>query len=143
MVWHTGAHWFPLLIDLRRCEVWVFDSLQHRARTDPDMRRRRYADTLGLRRLLPTILQLTSFYEHRPELRPLEREWDLRFAHPQHCFEQHGSHSCGPFSVKTIEVLLARRAVVNVDEDHMKIIREQIAERIFSFSLISLEDRLK
>jgi Ulp1 protease family, C-terminal catalytic domain len=111
----------------------------HRAQKDPEIRQRRYEDTLGLRRLLPTILVLTSFYESRLDLRPLGREWDLRFAHPEHCFEQKSNHSCGPFSLMTMHVLMSRRLNLNVDEDHMKDIRLFIADRIFTHSLIPAE----
>jgi Ulp1 protease family, C-terminal catalytic domain len=110
----------------------------HRARDDTEICRRRYLDTIGLRRILPNILIVSSFYESRPELKCLRREWDIRFANPEHCFDQNENHSCGPFSLKTIEVLVSRRGLVNVDEDHMAEIRKRIAERIYSFSLMNV-----
>lgn len=102
-------------------------------RAGPEIRKARYDDTLSLRRLLPVMLGGASFYERREELKPLWREWDIRFANPLHCFEQHSSHSCGPLSLKTVEVLISRRPVIGVDEDHIADVRMRIAERIYSF----------
>ncbi|KAL3648758.1 hypothetical protein CASFOL_005161 [Castilleja foliolosa] len=37
-----------------------------------------------LRRILPALLQLTGFYDVRKDLKPVNREWDLRFADKDH-----------------------------------------------------------
>ncbi|KAL3633875.1 hypothetical protein CASFOL_022637 [Castilleja foliolosa] len=74
------------------------------------------------------------FYDVRKDLKPLNREWDLRFGDKNYCFTQEDGLSCGPFSLKMMEVLVSRRALPNITEENMKFIRRGIAERIFSFS---------
>ncbi|KAL3656082.1 hypothetical protein CASFOL_000478 [Castilleja foliolosa] len=94
----------------------------------------RYERTMCLRRILPVLLQLTGFYEKRKDLKPVNREWDLRFADKDQCFKQTDGVSCGPFSCKMMEVLVTRRALPNITEENMEFIRRGIAQRIFSFS---------
>ncbi|KAL3620988.1 hypothetical protein CASFOL_035900 [Castilleja foliolosa] len=132
VVWLAHGHFYPLVIDLVKCEVWVIDSLANS--NDEDNRLARYEGTLCLRRILPALLQLSGFYDVRKDLKPVNREWDLRFADKDHCFEQTDKVSCGPFSCKMMEVLVSRRALPNITQENMKFIRRGIAERIFSFS---------
>ncbi|KAL3615212.1 hypothetical protein CASFOL_040873 [Castilleja foliolosa] len=132
VVWLAHGHFYPLVIDLVKCEVWVIDSLANS--NDEDERLARYEGTLCLRRILPALLQLSGFYDVRKDLKPVNREWDLRFANKEQCFLQTDKVSCGPFSCKMMEVLVSRRALPNITEKNMKFIRRGIAERIFSFS---------
>ncbi|KAL3632259.1 hypothetical protein CASFOL_025243 [Castilleja foliolosa] len=132
VVWLAHGHFYPLVIDLVKCEVWVIDSLANSS--DEDKRLARYEGTLCLRRILPALLQLSGFYDVRKDLKPVNREWDLRFANKEQCFLQTDKVSCGPFSCKMMEVLVSRRALPNITEKNMKFIRRGIAERIFSFS---------
>ncbi|KAL3643687.1 hypothetical protein CASFOL_014502 [Castilleja foliolosa] len=132
VVWLAHEHFYPLIIDLVRCEVWLIDSLANQA--NEVKRFSRYEVTMCLRRILPALLQLTGFYDVRKDLKPVNREWDLRFADKDHCFEQIDGKSCGPFSCKMMEVLVTRRQLPNITEKNMKYIRRGIAERIFSFS---------
>ncbi|KAL3655890.1 hypothetical protein CASFOL_000286 [Castilleja foliolosa] len=130
VVWLAHQHFYPLVIDLVKCEVWVIDSLANSS--DEDKRLARYEGTLCLRRILPALLQLSGFYDVRKDLKPVNREWDLRFANKEQCFLQTDNVSCGPFSLKMMEVLVSRRALPNITEENMKFIRRGIAERIFS-----------
>ncbi|KAL3614466.1 hypothetical protein CASFOL_041552 [Castilleja foliolosa] len=132
VVWLAHQHFYPLVIDLVKCEVWVIDSLANN--NDEDTRLARYEGTLCLRRILPALLQLSGFYDVRKDLKPVNREWDLRFANKEQCFLQTDKVSCGPFSCKMMEVLVSRRALPNITQENMKFIRRGIAERIFSFS---------
>ncbi|KAL3637466.1 hypothetical protein CASFOL_018634 [Castilleja foliolosa] len=132
VVWLAHEHFYPLVIDLVKCEVWVIDSLANSS--DEDKRLARYEGTLCLRRILPALLQLSGVYDVRKDLKPVNREWDLRFANKEQCFLQTDKVSCGPFSCKMMEVLVSRRALPNITEENMKFIRRGIAERIFSFS---------
>jgi hypothetical protein len=132
VVWLAHGHFYPLVIDLVKCEVWVIDSLANS--NDEDHRLARYEGTLCLRRILPALLQLSGFYDVRKDLKPVNREWDLRFANKEQCFLQTDKVSCGPFSCKMMEVLVSRRALPNITQENMKFIRRGIAERIFSFS---------
>ncbi|KAL3623590.1 hypothetical protein CASFOL_032406 [Castilleja foliolosa] len=132
VVWLAHGHFYPLVIDLVKCELWVIDSLANSS--DEDKRLARYEGTLCLRRILPALLQLSGFYDVRKNLKPVNREWDLRFANKEQCFLQTDKVSCGPFSCKMMEVLVSRRALPNITEENMKFIRRGIAERIFSFS---------
>ncbi|KAL3648771.1 hypothetical protein CASFOL_005174 [Castilleja foliolosa] len=132
VVWLSHEHFYPLVIDLVKCEVWVIDSLANS--NDEDTRLARYEGTLCLRRILPALLQLSGFYDVRKDLKPVNREWDLRFANKEQCFLQTDKVSCGPFSCKMMEVLVSRRALPNITQENMKFIRRGIAERIFSFS---------
>ncbi|KAL3621585.1 hypothetical protein CASFOL_036497 [Castilleja foliolosa] len=132
VVWLAHGHFYPLVIDLVKCEVWVIDSLANIS--DEDKRLARYEGTLCLRRILPALLQLSGFYDVRKDLKPVNREWDLRFANKEQCFLQTDKLSCGPFSCKMMEVLVSRRALPNITEKNMKFIRRGIAERILSFS---------
>ncbi|KAL3643436.1 hypothetical protein CASFOL_014251 [Castilleja foliolosa] len=132
VVWLASQHFYPLIIDLVKCEVWIFDSLSKS--TNRTQRENRYQNTLSLRRILPSILMLLGFYDMRKDLKPLNREWDLRFRDKNYCFTQADGLSCGPFSLKMIEVFVSRRALPNITEENMKFIRRGISERIFSFS---------
>ncbi|KAL3615835.1 hypothetical protein CASFOL_040129 [Castilleja foliolosa] len=132
VIWLAHEHFYPLVIDLVRCEVWLIDSLANQA--NEVKRFSRYEVTMCLRRILPALLQLTGFYDVRKDLKPVNREWDLRFADKDQCFEQTDGKSCGPFSCKMMEVLVTRRQLPNITEKNMKYIRRGIAERIFSFS---------
>ncbi|KAL3616056.1 hypothetical protein CASFOL_040350 [Castilleja foliolosa] len=132
VVWFFAAHFYPLVIDLVKCEVWVIDSMANL--TNEDKRLNRYEGTMCLRRMLPALLQLTGFYDKRKDLKPVNREWDLRFADKDQCFLKTDGVSCRPFSCKMMEVLVSRRALPNITEENMKFIRRGIAERIFSFS---------
>ncbi|KAL3651452.1 hypothetical protein CASFOL_004454 [Castilleja foliolosa] len=132
VVWLAHEHFYPLVIDLVKCEVWIIDSLANQ--TDEDKRFSRYKGTMCLRHILPALLQLTGFYDVRKDLKPVNREWDLRFADKDQCFKQTDDKSCGPFSCKMMEVLVTRRQLPNITEENMKYIRKGIAERIFSFS---------
>ncbi|KAL3629877.1 hypothetical protein CASFOL_026189 [Castilleja foliolosa] len=132
VVWLAHGHFYPLVIDLVKCEVWVIDSLANSS--DEDKRLARYEGTLCLRRILPALLQLSGFYDVRKDLKPVNREWDLRFANKEQCFLQTDKVSCRPFSCKMMEVLVSRRALPNITEKNMKFIRRGIAERIFKFS---------
>ncbi|KAL3639645.1 hypothetical protein CASFOL_017552 [Castilleja foliolosa] len=132
VVWLAHGYFYPLVIDLVKCEVLVIDSLANSS--DEDKRLARYEGTLCLRRILPALLQLSGFYDVRKDLKPVNREWDLRFANKEQCFLQTDKVSCGPFSCKMMEVLVSRRALPNITEKNMKFIRRGIAERIFSFS---------
>ncbi|KAL3619947.1 hypothetical protein CASFOL_034859 [Castilleja foliolosa] len=84
VVWIAHGHFYPLVIDLVKCEVWVIDSLANSS--DEDKRLARYEGTLCLRRILPALLQLSGFYDVRKGLKPVNREWDLRFANKEQCF---------------------------------------------------------
>ncbi|KAL3623449.1 hypothetical protein CASFOL_032265 [Castilleja foliolosa] len=132
VVWLAHGHFYPLVVDLVKCEVWLIDSLANSS--DEAKRFSRYEATMCLRRILPALLQLTGFYDVRKDLKPVNREWDLRFADKDHCFEQTDGKSCGPFACKMMEVLVTRRQLPNITEQNMKHIRRGIAERIFSFS---------
>ncbi|KAL3626961.1 hypothetical protein CASFOL_029174 [Castilleja foliolosa] len=132
MACHASQHFYPLVIDLVKYEVCIFDSLSNS--TNRTQRENRYLNTLSLRRILPSILMLSGFYDVRKDLKPLNREWDLRFRDKNYCFTQEDGLSCGPFSLKMMEVLVSRRALPNITEENMKFIRRGIAERIFSFS---------
>ncbi|KAL3617389.1 hypothetical protein CASFOL_038802 [Castilleja foliolosa] len=132
VVWLAHEHFYPLVIDLVKCEVWLIDSLANQA--TEAKRFSRYEGTMYLRRILLALLQLTGFYDVRKDLKPVNREWDLRFADKDQCFEQTDGKSCGPFSCKMMEVLVTRRQLPNITEQNMKYIRRGIAERIFSFS---------
>ncbi|KAL3633277.1 hypothetical protein CASFOL_022804 [Castilleja foliolosa] len=68
--------------------------------TDEDKRVNRYEGTMCLRRILPALLQVTGFYDKRKDLKPVNREWDLRFADKDQCFLQTDGVSCGPFLCK-------------------------------------------
>ncbi|KAL3614084.1 hypothetical protein CASFOL_042158 [Castilleja foliolosa] len=114
VVWLAHGHFYPLVIDLVKCEVWVIDSLANS--NDEDERLARYEGTLCLRRILPALLQLSGFYDVRKDLKPVNREWDLRFANKEQCFLQTDKVSCGPFSCKMMEVLVSRRALPNITE---------------------------
>ncbi|KAL3613286.1 hypothetical protein CASFOL_030339 [Castilleja foliolosa] len=135
----TTENWAPLIpfTEVDKCEVWVIDSLANS--NDEDNRLARYEGTLCLRRILPALLQLSGFYDVRKDLKPVNREWDLRFADKDHCFEQTDKVSCGPFSCKMMEVLVSRRALPNITQENMKFIRRGIAERIFS--LVNLRQK--
>ncbi|KAL3632457.1 hypothetical protein CASFOL_025441 [Castilleja foliolosa] len=128
-IWHDENHWYPIAIDLVMCEIWIFDSLFRNA-VSPDLRYRRYKGTRKLRRLLPDLLEHSGIFETRATI---DREWDLRFAHPDHCFNQTDNHSCGIFSSKMIEVLMSRQAQANIDEGHILEIRKFIAERTYTY----------
>ncbi|KAL3616138.1 hypothetical protein CASFOL_039995 [Castilleja foliolosa] len=132
VVWLAHGHFYPLVVDLVKCEVWLIDSLANQS--NEAKRFSRYESTMCLRRILPALLQLTGFYDVRKDLKPVNREWDLRFADKDHCFEQTDGKSCGPFACKMMEVLVTRRQLPNITEKNMKHIRRGIAERIFSFS---------
>ncbi|KAL3613315.1 hypothetical protein CASFOL_042827 [Castilleja foliolosa] len=132
VVWLAHGHFYPLVVDLVKCEVWLIDSLANQS--NEAKRFSRYEATMCLRRILPALLQLTGFYDVRKDLKPVNREWDLRFADKDHCFEQTDGKSCGPFACKMMEVLVTRRQLPNITEKNMKHIRRGIAERIFSFS---------
>ncbi|KAL3627135.1 hypothetical protein CASFOL_028498 [Castilleja foliolosa] len=54
-VWLVSGHFYPLIIDLVRCEVCIFDSMA--ISTNKDQRENRYLKTLSLRRILPAILK--------------------------------------------------------------------------------------
>ncbi|KAL3619648.1 hypothetical protein CASFOL_034560 [Castilleja foliolosa] len=127
-IWHDKLHCYPIVIDLVTCEIWIFDSLFRNA--DTDLRYRRYKGTRKLRRLLPDLLKHSGIFETRAMI---DREWDLRFAHPDHCFNQTDNHSCGIFSLKMIEVLMSRQAQANIDEGHILEIRKFIAERTYTY----------
>ncbi|KAL3614484.1 hypothetical protein CASFOL_041570 [Castilleja foliolosa] len=114
------------------CEVWVIDSMANL--TAEDKRVNRYEGTMCLRRILPALLQVTGFYDKRKDLKPVNREWDLRFADKDQCLLQTDGVSCRPFSCKMMEVLVSRRPLPNITEENTKFIRRGIAERIFSFS---------
>ncbi|KAL3619754.1 hypothetical protein CASFOL_034666 [Castilleja foliolosa] len=128
-IWHDIDHWYPIAIDLVTCEIWIFDSLFHNAEL-PDLRYRRYKGTRKLRRLLPDLLKHSGIFETRATI---DREWDLRFAHHDHCFNQTDNHACGIFSLKMIEVLMSRQAQANIDEGHILEIRKFIAERTYTY----------
>ncbi|KAL3621595.1 hypothetical protein CASFOL_036507 [Castilleja foliolosa] len=132
VVWLVSQHFYHLVIDLVKCEVWIFDSLSNS--TNRTQSENRYLNTMSLRRILPSILMLSGFYDVRKNLKPLNREWDLRFGDKNYCFTQEDGLSCGPFSLKMMEVLVSRRTLPNIIEENMKFIRRGIAERIFSFS---------
>ncbi|KAL3623130.1 hypothetical protein CASFOL_031946 [Castilleja foliolosa] len=132
VVWLAHGHFYPLVVDLVKCEVWLIDSLANQS--NEAKRFSRYEATMCLRRILPALLPLTGFYDVRKDLKPVNREWDLRFADKDHCFEQTDGKSCGPFACKMMEVLVTRRQLPNITEKNMKHIRRGIAERIFSFS---------
>ncbi|KAL3625670.1 hypothetical protein CASFOL_030524 [Castilleja foliolosa] len=119
VVWLAHGHFYPLVIDLVKCEVWVIDSLANSS--DEDERLSRYEGTLCLRRILPALLQLSGFYDVRKDLKPVNREWDLRFANKEQCFLQTDKVSCGPFSCKMMEVLVSRRALPNITEKKYEI----------------------
>ncbi|KAL3640275.1 hypothetical protein CASFOL_015243 [Castilleja foliolosa] len=113
-VWLASGHFYPLIIDLRE---------------------NRYLKTLSLRRILPVILKASGFYRVRKDLKPVFREWDLRFADKDYCFRQEDILSCGPFALKLMEVLVSRRALPYITEGNIGLIRRSsIAERIFSYS---------
>ncbi|KAL3652708.1 hypothetical protein CASFOL_002389 [Castilleja foliolosa] len=131
-VWLANGHFYPLIIDLVKCEVWIFDSMA--ICTDKSQRENRYLKTLSLRRILPAILKASGFYKVRKDLKPVYREWDLRFADKDYCFRQEEILSCGPFALKMMEVLVSRRALPYITEDNIGSIRRSIAERIFSYS---------
>ncbi|KAL3621727.1 hypothetical protein CASFOL_034387 [Castilleja foliolosa] len=130
-VWLASGHFYPLVIDLVKCEVWIFDSMA--ITTNKAQRENRYLKTLSLRRILPAILKDSGFYDVR-NLKPVFREWDLRFAYKDYCFIQEDSVSCEPFALKMMVVLVSRRALPYITEENMKFIRRSIAERIFSYS---------
>ncbi|KAL3653997.1 hypothetical protein CASFOL_003678 [Castilleja foliolosa] len=129
-IWHDIDHWYPIAIDLVTCEIWIFDSLFRNA-VSPDLRYRRYKGTRKFRCLLPDLLKHSGIFETRATI---DREWDLRFAHPDHCFNQTDNHSCGIFNLKMIEVLMSRQAPANIDEGHILEIRKFIAERTYTYS---------
>ncbi|KAL3621720.1 hypothetical protein CASFOL_034380 [Castilleja foliolosa] len=131
-VWLASGHFYPLIIDLVRCEVWIFDSMA--ICTTKAQRENRYLKTLSLRRILPAILKASGFYRVRKDLKPVFREWDLRFADKDYCFRQEDILSCGPFALKLMEVLVSRRALPYITEGNIGLIRSSIAERIFSYS---------
>ncbi|KAL3615840.1 hypothetical protein CASFOL_040134 [Castilleja foliolosa] len=131
-VWLASGHFYPLIIDLVKCEVWIFDSMA--ICTDKSQRENRYLKTLSLRRILPAILKASGFYKVRKDLKPVYREWDLRFADKDYCFRQEEILSCGPFALKMMEVLVSRRELPYITEDNIGSIRRSIAERIFSYS---------
>ncbi|KAL3651498.1 hypothetical protein CASFOL_004500 [Castilleja foliolosa] len=131
-VWLASGHFYPLIIDLVRCEVWIFDSMA--ICTNKAQRENRYLKTLSLRRILPAILKASGFYRVRKDLKPVFREWDLRFADKDYCFRQEDILSCGPFALKLMEVLVSRRALPYITEANIGLIRSSIAERIFSYS---------
>ncbi|KAL3655985.1 hypothetical protein CASFOL_000381 [Castilleja foliolosa] len=131
-VWLASGHFYPLIIDLVRCEVWIFDSMA--ICTVKSQRENRYLKTLSLRRILPAILKASGFYRVRKDLKPVFREWDLRFADKDYCFRQEDILSCGPFALKMMDVLVSRRALPYITEQNIGLIRSSIAERIFSYS---------
>ncbi|KAL3619677.1 hypothetical protein CASFOL_034589 [Castilleja foliolosa] len=131
IVWLASGHFYPFIIDLVKCEVWIFDSMA--ISTDKEQRENRYLKTLSLRRILPAILKASGFYDVRKDLKPVFREWDLRFADKDYCFRQEKIVSCGPFAFKLMEVLVSRRALPYITEDNIGLIRRSIAERIFSY----------
>ncbi|KAL3627240.1 hypothetical protein CASFOL_028603 [Castilleja foliolosa] len=102
--------------------------------TNKDKRENRYLKPLSLRRILPAILKASGFYKVRKDLKPVFREWDLRFADKDYCFIQEHGVSYGPFSLKMMEVLVSRRALPYITEQNIDLIRRSIAERIFSYS---------
>ncbi|KAL3651596.1 hypothetical protein CASFOL_004598 [Castilleja foliolosa] len=59
VVWLAHEHFYPLVIDLVKCEVWLIDSLANQA--NEVKRFSRYEGTMCLRRILPALLQLTGF----------------------------------------------------------------------------------
>ncbi|KAL3637708.1 hypothetical protein CASFOL_018156 [Castilleja foliolosa] len=91
IVWLALEHFYPLVIDLVKCEVWVIDSLADNS--DEDKRLARYEVTLCLRHILQALLQLSGFYDMCRDLKPVNREWDLRFADKEQCFLQTDSVS--------------------------------------------------
>ncbi|KAL3647097.1 hypothetical protein CASFOL_008065 [Castilleja foliolosa] len=131
-VWLASGHFYPLIIDLVKCEVWIFDSMA--ICTDKSQRENRYLKILSLRRILPAILKASGFYKVRKDLKPVYREWDLRLADKDYCFRKEEILSCGPFALKMMEVLVSRRALPYITEDNIGSIRRSIAERIFSYS---------
>ncbi|KAL3648226.1 hypothetical protein CASFOL_007650 [Castilleja foliolosa] len=131
-VWLASGHFYPLVIDLVKCEVWIFDSMA--ITTNKDQRENRYLKTLSLRRILPVILKASGFYDVGKDLKPVFREWDLCFADKDYCFIQEHGVSCGPFALKMMEVLVSRRALPYITEQNIDLIRRSIAERIFSYS---------
>ncbi|KAL3639604.1 hypothetical protein CASFOL_017511 [Castilleja foliolosa] len=131
-VWLASGHFYPLIIDLVKCEVWIFDSMA--ICTDKSQRENRYLKTLSLRRILPAILKASGFYKVHKNLKPVYREWDLRFADKDYCFRQEEILSCGPFALKMMEVLVSRRALPYIPEDNIGSITRSIVERVFSYS---------
>ncbi|KAL3618876.1 hypothetical protein CASFOL_037104 [Castilleja foliolosa] len=117
VVWYFAEYFYPLVIDLVKCEVWIIDSLSNN--TIEAKRVTRYDGTLCLSHILPAILQLSGFYDERKNLKPVNGEWDLRFADKEQCFFQTDGVSCGPFSCKMMEVLISRRALPNITQENM------------------------
>ncbi|KAL3616151.1 hypothetical protein CASFOL_040008 [Castilleja foliolosa] len=117
VVWYFPEHFYPLVTDLVKSEVWIIDSLSNS--TSESKRVTRYEGTMSLRRILPAILQLSGFYDKHKDLKPVNREWDLRFADKEQCFFQTYGVSCGPFSYKMMEVLISRRALPNITQENM------------------------
>ncbi|KAL3648193.1 hypothetical protein CASFOL_007617 [Castilleja foliolosa] len=132
IVWLANDHFYPFVIDLVKCEVWISDSISNN--TNEGQRGNRYNKILCLRRILPAILQLSGFYDVRKDLKPVFREWDLNFANKEQCFTQTDGVSCRPFSLKMMEVLISRRALSNITQKNMNFIRRGIVERIFTYS---------
>ncbi|KAL3633241.1 hypothetical protein CASFOL_022768 [Castilleja foliolosa] len=62
-IWHDELRWYPIVIDLVTCEIWIFDSLSRNA--DTDLRYRRYKGTRQFRRLLPDLLKYYGIFESR------------------------------------------------------------------------------
>ncbi|KAL3638910.1 hypothetical protein CASFOL_016817 [Castilleja foliolosa] len=56
--------------------------------------------------LVRSILKASGFYRVRKDLKPVFREWDLRFADKDYCFRQEDILSCGPFALKMMDVLV-------------------------------------
>ncbi|KAL3637392.1 hypothetical protein CASFOL_018560 [Castilleja foliolosa] len=54
VVWLAHEHFYPLVIDLVKCEVWLIDTLANQA--NEVKRFSRYEGTMCLRRILPAIL---------------------------------------------------------------------------------------
>ncbi|KAL3646827.1 hypothetical protein CASFOL_009371 [Castilleja foliolosa] len=103
---YMTENWAPLIpfTEVDKCEVWVIDSLANNS--DEDKRLARYEGTLCMKRILPALLQLSGFYDVRKDLKPVNREWDLRFTDKEQCFLQTDTVSCRPFSCKMMEVFV-------------------------------------
>lgn len=135
--WHVRTHWALLRLRLADQYIYLHDGLLPPGRhMDPDkydLGRMRFAELAPLRKIIPALLQLTSYHADRPDI-PESSRWGLGLPAPVSVLPQVDSYSCGPLALLTAQCLVSgafppRGATVDVAR-----LRETQAYAVWRFS---------
>ncbi|KAL6501094.1 hypothetical protein OROHE_025291 [Orobanche hederae] len=134
-VCNYNDHWGTVLLDLKRQNIWLYDSMAWKFDYHHICNRRNVF--LPMMRIVPQILKRIGYFDRHRVKSPQLAQWELCFPSPKkNSFKQMDSANCGLYALKYVEQLISKTQMPKSLKTERELIlyRDHIARSIYAHS---------